>query len=100
MSAQSQPPNCLAVGPYLPIGRTDWECKTHNVELERDRAFHGLPAAEGGWYCPVGIALVEVPSAFAKRRKAHAKRRHANSRQRKRLGVALDPGEQLAQRAQ
>lgn len=43
---------CKKVGPYLPIGQIEWECKTHSVELVRISG-HGV-AKSSDMICPVG----------------------------------------------
>lgn len=49
---------CKIVGPYLPVGDTDWECRTHDVLAElRDTAPTLLPDESyrrEHFRCPVG----------------------------------------------
>ncbi len=49
-------PICDIRGPYLPVGDTDWECRTHNVlaELRDPDNYPGPPAKRVHVYCPEG----------------------------------------------
>lgn len=44
---------CKKVGPYIPIGQIEWECKTHNVELIRT-VKSNIPAKSSEMICPIG----------------------------------------------
>lgn len=47
---------CDIRGPYLPVGDTDWECRTHKVlaELRDPDNYPGPPARRMDVYCPIG----------------------------------------------
>ena len=78
MSGRTSRP-CRASGPYLPIGKIDWECSTHQVELDRDAALMDQHHSLGGWSCPVTGDPVAVPDPA---KQAKAARRRANRRPR------------------
>lgn len=47
---------CKIVGPYLPIGDTDYECRTHEVlaELRDPSRFGQAGIRKDEMYCPIG----------------------------------------------
>lgn len=53
---------CRIVGPYFPVGDTDWECRTHDVLAELiDPARAGAPdIRKAEMFCPVG-EMEKVP---------------------------------------
>ncbi len=46
---------CRIVGPYMPVGDTDWECRTHGVlAILRDPSRAGAPdIGRADMVCPV-----------------------------------------------
>lgn len=57
-STESADRPCRIVGPYLPVGDTDWECRTHGVLAElRDTSKVGGVVRRGDFFCPVGMDL-------------------------------------------
>lgn len=45
---------CVKKGPHLPVGETDWACRTHEVELVRSSVDFWQSARRDDMVCPVG----------------------------------------------
>lgn len=53
---------CRIAGPYLPVGDTDWECRTHGVLAELiDPAKRGGVVRREDLFCPVAAECDRGP---------------------------------------